>query len=38
MEKDVVRRDTGREGNGQGRGYGIPEIALRDALVEATQE
>lgn len=34
----TVRSDTGLEENGRGRGYGIPEIALRDALVAETSD
>lgn len=38
IEKGAVRRDTGRDHGGQGMGYGIPEIALRDALIEETRD
>ncbi|MAS53780.1 MAG: hypothetical protein CMJ44_03975 [Pimelobacter sp.] len=38
IESGAVRRDTGRENSGQGMGYGIPEIALRDALIEETRD
>lgn len=36
VENGAVSRDTGRDGAGQGLGYGSPEIALRDALNEET--
>lgn len=38
IDKGAVSHDTAREGNGQGLGYGSPEIALRDALVVATDD
>ena len=36
VENGAVRRDTGRDNGGRGLGYGVPEIALRDALNEET--
>jgi hypothetical protein len=35
LDKGAVLRDTGRDNNGSGIGYGSPEIALRDALNDA---